>query len=201
MRTEPIRMMVVLPALVLALSGCHWLQREPSIGALTVKQHDEDQTVFATDFGTGIYRLDSKHSLTVVLWSGSEQEPTEAVTMRMFWRPAAGATPLDRTATNATVQYIVFDGAEAGGEIGIYSGAGFLYPKSDPGQRRLDAQIWQATLQLSVWSEGYEQRLVRGELSGRFTAARDDAAVSEAIRRLNVQVSERLGYPRLVRAD
>ena len=192
---------MVLFALVFGLSGCQWLQGEPSIGALTVKHHAKGETLFATDFGTGIYRLNSKHNLTLVLWSGPEQEPTEAVTMRMFWRPTAGGTPLDRTATNVTVQYIDFDGAEADAKIGIYSGAGFLYPKSNFGKGHLEFEVWQATLRLSVWSEGYEQPLVRGELIGRFRANRDDVGVTEAIRRLNVQVSERLGYPRLVSAQ
>ena len=43
-------------------------------------------------------------------------------------------------------------------------------------------------------------RLGQAVLKGRFAAVRDEAALSRHLRQLNLQVRQRLGYPRLVHA-
>jgi len=162
-------------------------------------------------FDTGIYSLDDPSSITVLLTDGPTDHLERAMILRMFWKPKAAATPLDETATNMTVQYIVFqDGTvDADGETsdapqrraGVYSGGGFLFPETPITGRDLKANIWQATLSLADKSEGFEDTLGPSILRGRFTARRDDLAIKDAIRRVNIAVSEALGVPRFVSAD
>ncbi len=50
-------------------------------------------------------------------------------------------------------------------------------------------------------SEGFEDTLGPSTLRGRFTALRDDEGIIDAVRRVNIAVSEALGVPRFVSAD
>lgn len=188
---------------LLVTSGCGVPLAHYGDGPLAVTSQDKSES--SGSVNSGVYRFDEKNSITIVLFEGPAHQPAQAAIIRMFWRPQAASTPLDETATNATVQYIIFaDGSlepsPGGDEVGLYSGAGFVYPSTRPGRGRLVAGLWEATLRVTAASEGFEDRLGEAQLKGRFTAQRDDDAASRALRRLNVLVSERLGYPRLVKA-
>ena len=156
-------------------------------------------------FDHGMYGVEGKSALTVLLTEGPPEKPRRALIVRMFWRPKAAATPLDETATNATVQYIIFGqdagGANGKGDVGIYSGGGFLYPESEIGTKNMQANIWQATLTLAEATEGFEDTLGASVLTGRFSALRDDEGIVEAVRQVNIAVSETLGVPRFVMAE
>lgn len=191
-----------------ALRGLSGLPIFHSSGAgekdLTIQSRANPQTLTVGGFDHGIYTQTDPSTITVLLTDGPVDQPKRALIVRMFWRPVATATPLDETATNATVQYIVFDrGSEAAAKpiVGIYSGGGFLFPNSDLGEPTLTASLWQATLNLADASPGFEDDLGASLLKGRFTARRDDDAMPEALRQVNIAVSEALGSPRFVRAD
>lgn len=195
---------VALMLFTLAALGCGG-----STGArdadLHIQSRANPQDIAVGGFDHGIYSLDGRSAMTVLLTDGPVENPNRVLIVRMFWRPKAAATPLDETATNATVQYIVFN-RDAGQEgssrtVGIYSGGGFLYPENDPGSPRLQANLWQATLTLADNSEGFEDTLGPSILRGRFTAQRDDERIIDAVRRVNIAVSEVLGVPRFVMAD
>ncbi|MEM8739647.1 MAG: hypothetical protein AAGG38_14385 [Planctomycetota bacterium] len=152
-------------------------------------------------FTRAVYRVEDKNTVTVVLVQGRAEDPQRIATMRMFWRPVAGRTPIDRTATNALVRYYEFrDSPEERDTLGLYAGGGFMRLDSDPNLNRVTGTLWDADLRLTDRSEAFVDRLGRAVLAGRFTAGRDDAGVTELLHRLNQQVEERLGYPRLVRA-
>ena len=155
-------------------------------------------------FPRGIYRQDDPSSITVLLLDGPEDKPDRALIVRMFWLPRAGSTPLDETATNTTVQYIVFQPDATGNgkrEVGIYSGGGFLYPETHLNIKTITANLWEATLTLTDKSDGFNNELGASVLQGRFTANRDDHAMVDALRRVNIAVSEQLDVPRFVRVD
>lgn len=170
---------------------------------LHIQSRANPQDIEAGGFDHGIYSLDGRSAMTVLLTDGPVENPDRALIVRMFWRPKAAATPLDETATNATVQYIVFHHGNENpkGTVGIYSGGGFVYPENDMGSSRLQANLWQATLTLADNSEGFEDTLGASILRGRFTAQRDDEGITDAVRRVNIAVSEALGVPRFVSAD
>lgn len=172
--------------------------------ALTIQSRSNPEDIAAGGFDHGVYSKDGPSSITVLLTDGPVDAPNRALIVRMFWKPKAAATPLDETATNATVQYIVFApgvGADGRRAVGIYSGGGFLYPENETGSANLQANLWQATLTLADSSEGFEDTLGASILRGRFTATRDDEGIVDALRHVNIAVSESLGVPRFVMAD
>ena len=169
-------------------------------GHLTIRSESDPETVFKGGFESGIYRVDSEGELTILLYDGPAEQPTEAMTIRMLWRPRAARTPLDPDATNATIRYVIFTGNRPG-QVSIYSGAGYLYPKGRLGGSRLGVSLWQANLRWMEASEGFEDRIGRARLTGDFTVTRNDRTMYQALRRLSVLISEALGYPQQVRAD
>ncbi|MFI4862110.1 MAG: hypothetical protein ACIAXF_15705 [Phycisphaerales bacterium JB063] len=173
--------------------------------ALAVTSRDNTGSRLRGDFDTAYYAYDGENAVTVVLIAGPEDEPTQAAAIRLFWTPRAGKTPLSEDATNSTVQYVVFADrrTEAGffREVGVYSGAGFLYLDEKPGSAQLTGSLWQADLLLADRSERFRDLLGLSRIAGSFTARRDEHKVNQLLHQLNTRVTQRLGYPRLVRAE
>lgn len=185
-----------LLALLILSTGC-----TPSGGGtLSIRSLTERDTVLRGGFSTGIYRYDDLNHFTVILLDGPIENPTQAVTIRMMWAPRAGRTPIDGTATNATIHYMIFTGADKS-QAGIYSGAGYIFPTSEREADKLEAGVWQANLRLTDRSPGFEDLLGQAAVKGGLTARRDDAAVEETLRKLNVLIRQKVGYPRLVEAS
>ncbi len=157
------------------------------------------------DFDTAYYSDADPNSVTFVLLDGDEVNPTQAAVVRLFWRPRAGRTPLEETATNCTISYLVFapdpDADRRNpGEVGVYAGAGFLMPDRKPGPAELTADMWDASLRLDTRSDRFTDLLGSATLTGSFKARRDPAKVGTLLQQLNRAVAERLGFPRLVDA-
>ncbi len=190
-------LLMLLPTLW--ISGCFWQATGASKGDLRIQSRTHPESIKVGGFDHGIYAPHGKSALTVVMTDGPIDRPERALIVRMFWRPKAAATPLDETATNATVQYIVFDRVK--NTVGIYSGGGFLFPETDLTLSTLQANLWQATLNLADQSEGFEDTFGPSLMTGRFKAVRNDEYLPEAVRQVNIAVSEVLGVPRFVDAD
>jgi len=185
----------------LLLTGCSsslWTSQS----ALAVVSQEDTSLRLQGDFNAAYYVFDSTESITVVLIEGPEDNPTQAASIRMMWSPRAGLTPVNPDATNATIQYIVFANRRTDEgfykEVGVYSGAGFLHLDSEPGESNLTASLWQADLLLADRSERFKDLLGQSTLRGSFTAERNSTKVQALLKRLNMSVSKRLGYPRLV---
>lgn len=181
---------LIVCALALAAVGCS------SSGSLAVRNATGTSDTLTGSFDTAVYALTDPNQVEVVLIEGPVDAPTQAVHVRMEWRPKAGATPVDRRSTNATVRYIVFTGDGAG----VYSGAGFLYPNNKPGGDSLRATLRASSIRLSDASTTFADRIGRAEATGSFTAKRDELATQRHLRRLHQQVSDKLGYPLRVAA-
>jgi len=184
----------IFTLLTLALFGCS------TGGKLAIHSARDPKTALKSGFESGIYRLDDRANITILLFDGPADDPTQAVTIRVHWAPRTARTPLDPGATNATIRYIIF-GGEDHRQVGIYSGAGYLYPRGRFGQGHLAFNVWQANLRLTDSSGGFNDLLGQARLKGTFTAHRGDQAMPEAMRRLNILISRRLGYPQYVHAD
>lgn len=184
--------------------GCS-APRVPFVGTgsdLLIESRTHAGTRLDTDFDRAVYSYDGKQVVTIVLFDGPETAPEQAATVRLLWTPRAGRTPITSQATNATIQYVILpDAASDRGEVGIYSGAGFLYPDSEPGDGTFVAEVWDATILLADGSPGFNDRLGKGSLRGDLTARRDDAAVEDLLKVINERITQRLGYPRMVVAD
>jgi hypothetical protein len=189
---KPLIVLIIACALG-ALAGCEG----DGGGNFAIRSVTDPNTSLHGDFSHGIYRYDDKNNLTVLLLDGPIENPTQAVTIRLMWAPHAGRTPIDSTATNATIHYVIFTG-QANAQVGVYSGAGFVFTKTDPGGPSLEASVWQASLRLADKSQGFDDLLGQAMVKGGIAANRDDAAVSEKLRKLNVLLRQKLGYPRMV---
>jgi hypothetical protein len=170
-------------------------------GDLTVRSVAEDGATLEGGFSQGLYSVGPDGNMaTFVLIDGPIDNPRQAVTARMFWKPRAGRTPIDATATNSTIHYLIFTG-ESSEHLGIYSGAGFLYPHARPGGATLEAGMWQANLRLSDHTQAFDDLLGQAVLEGKFRVQRNDLETDRIVRRLNTLVRRKLGYPRLVGGD
>jgi hypothetical protein len=157
----------------------------------------EEQTASRGRFDTAVYSVEDAETVHLLLIDGSEAAPSQVVHVKMFWRPRAGRTPFDPTATNTTVRYVVFEGDH----VGVYGGGGLLRPHDLPGDERWGATLLNATLRLLDRSEGYEPAL--GDLviaEGAIKAERDELRTLTLLRKITARVEDRLGYPRLVEA-
>ncbi len=177
--------------------GCStfWLGRTG--GRLHIESQLDQGTILSGGFETGLYRFDGPNEVTVLLFDGPPEAPSQAMAIRMLWQPRAGRTPIDPSATNATVHYVIMSDT---GQMGVYGGAGYLFTHSTPGSATFSAGLWQANLSLSDQSEGFSDLLGQAIIQGSFTARRDDMATTQALRRLHQLVQQNLGYPRMVRA-
>ncbi len=93
----------------------------------------------------------------------------------LFWIPKAGDTPMDRSATNASIRYVMF----SGGEVGIYGGAGFVLLRGKRGRPTVRLSLRDASLTLLKSTDGFVDLLSPARLTGSFTAAHDERQVRE----------------------
>ncbi len=112
----------------------------------------------------------------------------------LLWEPTAGKTPMDSSATNVTVRYIVF----AEGEMGIYGGAGFAMPKGDAGKGSMTLTLRDASITLLDSTDGFVDLLSPARLTGTLTAGLDENRARQMAYAVNQIVTNALGYTRLV---
>ncbi|MEM7630318.1 MAG: hypothetical protein AAF356_13010 [Planctomycetota bacterium] len=90
----------------------------------------------------------------------------QIVHVRMFIQPRAGRTPIEPTAISATVRYAIM----SNGSIGVYAGAGFCLPRSDPGGNSFAASLTGADVRLARATPDFVDLLGPARLSVDFNA-------------------------------
>lgn len=93
------------------------------------------------------------------------------VQIRMFLSPSSGSTPVGKNACSATVRHIIL----ADGNIGVYSGGGFMWPETNVGDARLAGTVSNATMRLTGSHGNFSDRLGASTLDATFSARRDEA--------------------------
>jgi len=186
----PLALMLLV---ALALAGCGGARG----GKLAVYSDLDDTVRLSGDFDIGVYRFDNENNIDLLLIEGSVEQPTQAVHLSMYWNPVPGATPIDERSTNATVRYMIF----TEGGVGVYGGAGFIFPFADPGGRALSADLRNTALRLLDASDGFYDRLGPAIATGEFTVNRDDLRARQILLSLQKQIRQRLGYPLFVQHD
>lgn len=123
--------------------------------------------------------------------AADEAPPSEAFVLhaQLLWVPKPGTTPIDPTATNVTLRWIVF----ADDQVGVYGGAGFCWPKGEIGKDALTVDIEASTLSLIASTPGFIDRASPASISGRFRAAYRPAAALELRQRVSRLVTEAVG--------
>lgn len=121
------------------------------------------------------------------------------VHIHLFAIPKAGKTPIDRTASTATVRTLVL----AEGHIGVYGGGGFMMPSGKPGGRSFGGSISGASIRLTGSTPGFEDRIGAGEFSASVAAPLDQTTARRIAARLEelirfttpVEIGERRPEP------
>ncbi len=119
----------------------------------------------------------------------------QVVHLDLLWIPKAGATPMDPTATNASVRYVVI----TGGEVGVYGGSGFAFPRGPAGRTTLSVWLREASLTLLDSTPGFVDLLSPALLSGNFTAVLDERRTHQLRYAVSQLVTDALGRGRFVR--
>lgn len=196
----PNRAALLLLVAAFALTGCTRAQLTAPVTALgqselAITSKSSPGSTLVGSFSDALYAYDGKHRATVLLYDGPIDNPTQAVTIRLFWKPRAGRTPIQSSATNATIHYIIFPGSDA---VGIYAGAGFVFPTNKVGSNTLTASLWDASLSFADGTVTFEDLLGKAAMEGKFKARRNDADLERAMRSINAAIRAKIGYPRLV---
>jgi len=166
----------------------------PTGGELELVSLEPPERTREIRFKTAVYRAIDRNTLQGVLIREIQGEIREAMVLRMFWSPRAGQTPVDPNATNVTLHYMIL-GDES---LGVYRGAGFVYPRDAVGDDTLILGLWRGYLELDQQAGPFRDALGRAELEGLVKLRRDDAATATLTRRLNQRLADRLPTARPV---
>jgi hypothetical protein len=100
--------------------------------------------------------------------------------VHLFVIPAAGSTPMDPTACNVALRYVVL----SGGAVGVYSGGGFLYPSGKTASANFGGSLAGGSLRLTRATPDFLDVLGPALLEGSLSAARDPRAAAALRARL-----------------
>ena len=117
--------------------------------------------------------------------------------VEMLFQPRPGWTPIDSTATNLSIRYIII----TDGEVGIYEGGGFGYPVGTGRSRSMTLSIDQASLDLTRATEGFVDLLSPAELSGTFSGPCDTTEVERIRNIVNQHMTNTFGQVIYVQGD
>jgi hypothetical protein len=117
------------------------------------------------------------------------------VHLDLLWSPKPGSTPMDRSATNISIRFVVF----ADGEVGVYGGAGFALPDGDAGTATLGLELRDATLTLLDSTDGFNDLLSPARLTGELTARLNEKRTEQMRFAVSQLVTNALGHSHFVR--
>lgn len=133
-----------------------------------------------------LYRFVDKNTADVILTDIAVENLTDPsgapptgniFHVQLFVHPRPGRTPIATTACSATVRHLLL----ARGQVGVYTGGGFLYPDAAPGEKYFGGSISGATLRLTRATDQFVDQLGPSEGSIAFVAQRDDETVTRLL--------------------
>lgn len=98
----------------------------------------------------------------------------QVLVIDLLWSPRAGSTPMDASATNASIRHAI----AIDGQLGHYAGAGFLNIRGTPGDGPVSIGVADSSLRLVAASERFSDPLSPTRLTARIGAREDAGAVS-----------------------
>ncbi len=192
-------------AVILALAGCGAGTRlmpwsGATGGSLRVESLGDERVVLPGRFESAVYAdrgietsfLICDRPISEFLQGGVESG--RVIHVELLWSPKAGATPIEDSATNASIRYIIF----SAGEVGIYAGAGFARLKGTPGDEVFGLAIQDASLKLIDSTPGFNDLLTPARLTGSFGARLDNHQTTQLHRAVSQRVTNQLGRSRIV---
>lgn len=177
---------------IAVLGGCRFTDRPMTLASLDAKP-----VMMPLEFRESVYIVGT--SETSMLFSDVPLETLvknppatgSVLHAQVLWAPKPGYTPVDPTATNVTLRWIVF----SNGEVGVYGGAGFCWPRGTLGKGPLAVDIEASTLSLIASTSGFVDLASPAQVTGTFRA---DFVPERAIRLrqlVSQRVTDALGRP------
>lgn len=185
--------------LILAVAG--GCAHGPVQGSLRAESLRGEPVYLDERYGTAVFARATETSIflaDVPLERILSGEVTEGVIVHLdlLWNPKAGETPMDASATNVSVRYVVM----SGGEVGVYGGAGFGRPHGKPDDEKLTLVLKDSSLTLLDATEGFVDLLSPARLTGSLTAALNERSARQIEFAASQMVTNALGRTRLVGA-
>jgi hypothetical protein len=158
--------------MLVAAGGCR-----TDAGALRAESLGDDPARFTSRFQTACFAYSPGAETSFLLTDLSDEELLDGsirngqvLHLSLLWEPKPGATPMDSSATNVVVHYVIL----SNGELGIYEGGGFAVLSGSPRAGRVSLTMRDASIRLLEATEGFVDRLSPARMTGRFAASRDD---------------------------
>jgi len=188
-------------AFTAALAGCGAFGG--STGSMRSESLGPERVVLPAAFETVVYSYnpagDTSFFLTDIPLEdlvASYPSDGQVIHVELLWAPKPGATPMDASATNASIRYVIV----ADGEVGLYGGAGFAMPEGTLGRDSLTMALRDASVRLLESTPGFNDPLSPARITGTFTARHDPLLARKLHRALTQMVTNALGKPTYVRA-
>lgn len=189
----PLRpLLLALLAATLALPGCASDNRVTLQSTTSSVRLDArfDTAAYLETAGTGAEIILTDLTLDELDPATDPAELTgRIVRISMVLRPKAGATPIDATAANTTIQYLIL----SRGAVGLYSGGGFLNPGKPLGRwgsSTIAGDIRGGALRLTAASARFDDRLGPATVDARFQALADEALARRGVEKFDAIVSD-----------
>jgi hypothetical protein len=184
-----------------ALAGC---AAGGTSGSLLAESLGTAPVVLARDYVTAVYAVQDETVTSFFLADVPLEELLSGTMTRgnvvhldLLWVPKAGNTPMDSSATNVSIRFVVF----ADGEVGVYGGAGFALPDGTAGASTMSLELRDASLTLLDSTEGFVDLLSPARLTGRVTARLSEKRTRQLRYAVSQLVTDALGRSSFVRGD
>ncbi|MFG0259397.1 MAG: hypothetical protein ACF8LK_03510 [Phycisphaerales bacterium JB041] len=174
-----VQCLTVLAALT-ALSGCSRVLRVSGVRF----ESFENGAVLAPTVASSGYTASDRSTADIYLSDITIRDLGQAdsfddltgtiVRVRMFVAPRPGKTPIEPTASTATVQAAIF----AAGEVGIYGGGAFLLPSGKPGDRSFGGSVRGGSVRLLSATPGFQDKLGAARFTAGVNAPNDEASAA-----------------------
>ena len=185
---------------MLILSGCSNIG---SAGSLHTRSLGDQPVILPAKYVAAYFGPDPQGSMSFMLTDVAVEQVIDRKVSQgqilhvdLLWEPKPGSTPIDPSATNASLRLVVI----ANGEVGVYGGAGFALPSGKLDGRSVTLTLRDASLQLQDATPGFRDLLSPAEMTGTFTAKRDETKTRQLNHAASQIVTDALGRTRIVMA-
>ena len=191
------RALAAAAALALGCAGCS-IEAGGTVDAVGA---GDTAIRLSSQFETGTFAIEPAQ--TTVVFSDIPYEDLARGTARdgrflhveVLWRPRPGKTPIEPSATNLSIRFVVV----SSGEVGVYVGGGFGFIRAGrAGDGEIEVDITGSSISLVDKTPGFVDLLSPAEMTGTLGAF-ENADNARATRRAASQfVTNRLGKVRWV---
>jgi hypothetical protein len=191
---------LVCGLLIALLNGCtNW----GSAGSLHTRSLGDNPVILPAKYLAAFFGPDPQGSTSFMLADVPVQQvldrnvtQAQILHVDLLWEPMPGRTPIDPSATNASLRLVII----ADGEVGLYGGAGFAMPSGSLDGKSVTLTLRDASLQLLDATPGFRDLLSPAEMTGTFTARRDEKKTQQLNQAASQMVTDALGRTRIVHA-